>query len=46
MPEISEADLAVKNRAVALLDKMWNDPKEGMSFKKKVKEIVKRTKKN
>ena len=40
MPEISDADLAVKNRAVALLDKMWNDPKEGMTFKKKVKELV------
>lgn len=40
MAEISDADLAVKNRAVALLDKMWNDPKEGMSFKKRVKELV------
>lgn len=40
MPEISEADLLVKNRAMMLLDKLWNDPKEGMSFKKKVKELV------
>lgn len=40
MPEISDTELAVKNRAVALLDRMWNDPKEGMTFKKKVKELV------
>lgn len=40
MAEISDAELAVKNRAVALLDKLWNDPKEGMSFKRKVKELV------
>ena len=40
MAEISDAELATKNRAVALLDRMWNDPKEGLAFKKKVKELV------
>jgi hypothetical protein len=40
MAEISDTELAVKNRAVALLDRMWNDPKEGMSFKKRVKELI------
>ena len=40
MPEISDAELAAKNRAEALLNRMWNDPKEGMAFKRKVKELV------
>lgn len=40
MIEISEAELATKNRATALLDRMWNDPKTGMAFKKRVKELI------
>ena len=40
MPEISDQELAVLKRGQALLDKMWNDPKEGMAFKKKVKGIL------
>ena len=40
MPEISEADLAVRNKALALLDKMAADPKDGMAFKKKIRELV------
>ena len=44
MVEISDQELAIKNRAVALLDRLWSDPKEGMSFKKKVKELLPDTK--
>lgn len=40
MAEISDHDLAVKNRAVQLLDRMISDPKDGLSMKRKIKELV------
>ncbi len=40
MAEISDAELAVQRRAVALLDKMITDPKDGLSMKRKIKELV------
>lgn len=40
MAEISDQDLAVKNRAVALLDKMISDPKDGLATKRRIKELL------
>lgn len=40
MPEISDAQFATLQRGQALLDKLWNDPKGGTAFKKRVKEII------
>jgi hypothetical protein len=40
MPEISQEQLDALTRGQNLLNKMWNDPKTGMAFKKKVKEFV------
>lgn len=40
MAEISDAELAVKNKAVALLDRMINDPTEGLAVKRKIKQYI------
>lgn len=40
MPEISQSELETLRRSEALLNKMWNDPKEGLNFKRKVKEYA------
>ena len=40
MAEISDHELAVKNRAVALLDRMISDPKEGLATKRRIKALV------
>ncbi len=40
MVEISEADLAIKNKAVELLNRMISDPKEGLSVKRKIKALI------
>lgn len=40
MPEISEAELAVKNKAVELLNRMISDPKEGLDVKRKIKALI------
>lgn len=38
--EISEQELAIKNKAVALLDRMISDPKDGLAMKRRIKELV------
>lgn len=40
MPEISDAQLELANKYQTLYNKLWNDPKEGLAFKRKVKELV------
>lgn len=40
MAEISDQDLAVKNRAVELLNRMINDPSDGLAVKRKIKALV------
>ena len=40
MAEISDHELAVKNQAVALLDRMINDPTEGLNVKRKIKALM------
>lgn len=40
MPEISDAQLELANKYQSLYNKLWNDPKEGLAFKRKVKELV------
>lgn len=40
MPEISDAELALAKKYEGLYNKLWNDPKEGLNFKRKVKELV------
>lgn len=38
--EISEAEDALRKKYEHLYNKLWNDPKEGLNFKRKVKELV------
>jgi hypothetical protein len=40
MPEISDTELVVLQRGKQLLDRLWNDPEEGMAFKEKVRKII------
>lgn len=40
MAEISDAELAVKNRAVDLLNRMISDPTDGLAVKRKIKALV------
>lgn len=40
MPEISENELALHGKYQHLYNKLWNDPKEGLNFKRKVKELM------
>lgn len=38
--EISEAEDALRKKYEHLYNRLWNDPKEGLNFKRKVKELV------
>ena len=40
MPEITEAELALARKYESLYNKLWNDPEEGLNFKRKVKKLV------
>lgn len=40
MPEISEAQQAIYTKAVSLLDRMISDPKEGLTTKRRIKELM------
>lgn len=40
MREVSEEEYTVLTRAKNLLDRVWNDPEDGLNFKKKVKNLI------
>lgn len=40
MPEITDAQLALANKYQSLYDKLWNDPEDGLNFKRKVKKLL------
>jgi hypothetical protein len=40
MPEISQAELDLLQKSKKLLDQFWNDPEEGLAFKRKMKKFM------